>query len=139
MDDTLCVRGIKRVGDLNSQFQHLVQRKRSSCNTVLEGLTIHKFHGYELLAVVLADVVNRADIRVIQRRGRLRLAAKAFERGRVLSRSRREKLESDQTLQARVFSLIDDAHPAASKLFEDAVVRECLADERVGASHVWQC
>jgi hypothetical protein len=95
---------------------------------VLEGLPIHELHGNELLAVLFANVVNRADIRMIQRRGSLRLAAKAFERDRVLGRFRREKLESDQTLQARVFRLIDDTHPAASERFEDAVVRDGLAN-----------
>ena len=39
-------------------------------------------------------------------------------------------------MEARVFGLVDDAHAAAAKFFDDAVVRDSLADERVGAWHV---
>jgi hypothetical protein len=50
---------------------------------VPERLTIEKFHRDELLAAVLADVVNGANVRVIQRRCGLRLTLETSEGLRV--------------------------------------------------------
>jgi hypothetical protein len=51
--------------NLNCQFQHLVERKWPPRNAVLQRLPVKKLHRNELLAVLFANVVNRADVRVI--------------------------------------------------------------------------
>src|SRR6516225_1840046 len=38
-------------------------------------------------------------------------------------------------MQARVFALIHDTHPASTKLLDDSIVRDGLSDERVGVRH----
>jgi hypothetical protein len=38
-------------------------------------------------------------------------------------------------MQAGVFGLIDNTHPASTKFLDDAVVGDGLPDERVGARH----
>ena len=43
-----------------------------------------------------------------------------------------KKLQSDKATKFRVLSFVNNTHPAASKLFDDAVVRKGLPDERVG-------
>ena len=40
--------------------------ERSACNTVLQSQPVQKLHGNERLIAVLADFVDRADVRVIQ-------------------------------------------------------------------------
>src|SRR5437879_13358425 len=65
---------------------------------------------------------------MIQGRRGLGLALKAGERLRVAGDVFREKFEGDEAMQARVFSLIDHAHAATAEFFDDAVVRDGLAD-----------
>ncbi|OLC40850.1 MAG: hypothetical protein AUH43_25675 [Acidobacteria bacterium 13_1_40CM_65_14] len=77
MDDALRVRRIQTVGDLNGQLQQGVLFERDE---MVERGTFEPFHDDERAAVVLVDVVNRANVRVVERRGRSRLAAEAFER-----------------------------------------------------------
>ena len=47
---------------------------------------------------------------------------------RVTSQFCRQELEGDEAMQPRVLSLVDDSHPAAAELLEDAVVGDGLAD-----------
>jgi hypothetical protein len=63
--DSFGMRRIQRVRDFNSQLHHLFQRQRLARDALFQRLAFQKFHGNELLAVLLADVVNRADVRMI--------------------------------------------------------------------------
>jgi hypothetical protein len=65
VDDSFGVRRIQRVGNFNPPLQHLLKRKRLAGNAVLQGLPVEKLHRDELLAVLLADVVDGANVRVI--------------------------------------------------------------------------
>jgi len=67
MDDAFAVRGVKRVSNL---------RTRSNSSSISSGLSkswcfrvyaIEKLHGDESAAVFFADVVNRADVGMVQR------------------------------------------------------------------------
>jgi hypothetical protein len=79
--------------------------------------------GHEVVAaVVLADVVNGQDVRMIERRRELRLAFEAS--ARVGVELRRNELDCDRTLQPRVGCPIDDAHAAGAEPAVDAVRSE---------------
>jgi hypothetical protein len=95
---------------------------------VFQSDAIQKLHGDERLPVLLADVMNRADVGVIQRRCGLGFALKTSERLWVSGNLLRQKLESDKAVQPHVLGLVHDTHPAATQLLDDAVVRDGLAD-----------
>ncbi len=38
-------------------------------------------------------------------------------------------------MESRVFGLVDHTHPAAAQLLDDAIVRDGLADQRIGPRH----
>src|SRR6266478_10135028 len=40
----------------------------------------------------------------------------------------RKKLERDETVETSILGFVDDSHPAATELFDDAVMRDGLAD-----------
>ena len=80
------------------------------------------------LPVVLADFVNRADIRMVQRRRRPRLALESLSACGSCATSRAE-ISAPQAAAVRVLSLVHHAHPAAAKFLDDAVVRDGLADQ----------
>jgi hypothetical protein len=52
-----------------------------------------------------------------------------------LMQIRRLALQGHETVQARVFGLVDDAHPAAAQLLDNAVMRDGLTDDS-GESYV---
>ena len=79
MDDSLGVRRVQRVGDLNRQARNGFQFERASADGLLQGLAIEQFHRQVNVAAVFADIVNGADIRMIQGRRRLRFSSKSFE------------------------------------------------------------
>ena len=74
------------------------------------------------------DLVNRGNVWVIQRRSGLGLALKAAQRLRIFRNFIRKKFQCHEAFQLRVLSLVDDAHAAATKLFNNAVMRYVLAD-----------
>ena len=69
MHDSFAVRRIQRVADLTGVFQRFLQGQRT-----FDRLTLDIFHHY----VVRADVVQRADVRVIQRGDSACLALESF-------------------------------------------------------------
>src|SRR5579859_1852982 len=79
VDDALSVGGFKAVGDLDADFQELADGHGLSGNAVFERLAFEEFHGDERSTFKLANVVNGADVGVVQGGGGARFAAKAFD------------------------------------------------------------
>ena len=69
MDDARPVRRVERVGDLRDQPRDLRDRQRPAGETCGERLAFVVRHRDERLVIRLADLVNRADVRVIERTG----------------------------------------------------------------------
>ena len=88
------------------------------------------------LAVVLADFVNGADVGMIQRRCGPGFALEAFQGLRVLRDFVGQELQRDEAAERGVFGLVDHAHAAAAQFFDDAVVRDGLADHELGPCYV---
>ena len=80
---------------------------------VRQALALDKLHGIVVAALVLALVVDRDDVGVVQLGGCLRLALKpGYGRGRK-ARSLIEHLHRHSSLQAALPRPIDRAHAAA--------------------------
>ena len=132
MDDSFAVRGFERVGDLNADVEYGLSVERSAGDTVLQRHPIQKFHGDEGLAVLLPDVIDGANVRVAESGRGLRLTLKTGQRLWVSGNFLRQELECNETVQAGVLGLVDDTHPAAPQLLNDAVMRDGLADHECG-------
>jgi hypothetical protein len=131
MDNASFVGSFKAIGNLQSQVEERFQRQRSSTHPGLQCLAFQKFHGDEGLAILLADVVNRANVWVVQRGRGLGLLLKAGQSLRVAGQFVGQKLHGYETMQTRVFSFVDDTHPAATQFLDDAVVRDSPADHGI--------
>src|SRR6185369_317774 len=70
MDNMLTMCLVQRVGDLGAVPQNLGQRHRSAAQALLDRLAVEQLQ-YQ---VVVTDVVQRADVRMIQARDHLRFA-----------------------------------------------------------------
>jgi hypothetical protein len=98
---------------------------------VLQGHAVQKLHHDERLISVLADLVDSADIGMIQSGCSASLAAKTCERLWVFGHIFGKKLQSDEAAEVRVLGLVDHTHAAATQLLQDAVVRNGLAEHVV--------
>ena len=77
---------------------------------------------------MLADVIDGADIGMVQRRRRVSLAAEPSQRLRFPGFGR-QKLKGDEAVQPRVFGFVDYAHAAGTQLLQNTVMRDDLTDQ----------
>src|ERR1019366_6767111 len=97
---------------------------------MLQRHAIEEFHGNERSTVLLVNVVDGADVGMVQRRGGASFAPEALQRQPVVSQIVGKKLEGDETAETRVLGLVDHTHPPAANLLQNAVVRS--EERRVG-------
>jgi hypothetical protein len=86
-------------------------------------------HHDERAAALFADVVDGADIRMIESGTSLCFSPKALQCLLVARRFFGKELEGHEPVKPCVFRLVDHAHAATAKSFEDAVVRDGLPEE----------
>ena len=122
MNDAALVGGVQSVGDLQCQAQQLLGWQGVFTHVVLQRPAFHQLHHDELLAVVLADVEDGADRRMIQRAGETGFTSEPLDGACLLEERWRQEFDGDPAAEPRVFGAIDDAHAAAAELVEDAVV-----------------
>ena len=130
--DFFGVRGIERIGDFDGQREQGLGVHGLARDAMLQRHAVQKLHGDEGLAVLLADVVNGADVGMIQGGCGLGFALETGEGLRVAGNFLGQKLEGDKTMKPGVFGFVDHAHAAAAQLLENAVVRNRLRRSLAG-------
>src|SRR4029077_8538364 len=83
VNDAFRVSGVESVSNFDSEREQSLQLHRATANAVLERGAFKIFHGDECLPVLFANVVNRADVGMIQCRCGLRFALETGECMRV--------------------------------------------------------
>jgi hypothetical protein len=119
---------VERIRDRNGDFKQLVDIERPSDDQVSQGLTIEELHRNKRLIVVLADLIDGTDIGVVQGGRGLGFTLEPVQCLAIAGKFFWQELQRDKAMQSCVFGLIDHAHPATAEFFEDAVVRNGLAD-----------
>ena len=122
------MRRIECIRDFDPQPQHLVNFHRAPADPVFQGHPFEKLHRDEGMAILFANIVDRADVGMIESRGGLGLTSKSRQRLCISGHFVRQELERDETVQSRVFGFVDHAHAAAAQFFENPVVRDGLTD-----------
>ncbi len=100
-------------------------------------LAVDQLHRQEHAAVVLADVVDAADVAVRHLARDAHLVVELRQPLRILGDGRRQELQRDVLAEAQILGAVDLAHAAAADQAEDAVAlgqqrarRERLAGRR---------
>jgi hypothetical protein len=119
MGDVLFVRSVERITDLDT-----VSNGLGNGQGPLKGNPFDEFHD----RVIRTNVVECADIGMIQRRNRLRLMLEAF------GELRRRNLDRDVAPQARVMRPVDFVHPAGTDERQDFVGATFVAHRK---RHGW--
>ena len=86
MNNALSMRVRKRVSDVNPVAQHRFERQALAPDHLAERAPFDVLHDDVRLAFEFADLVNRADIRMIELRGALRFAPQGELRRRAGAR-----------------------------------------------------
>ena len=120
MNDAFRVGCIQRVGHLDAQRQRSRDIERLAADVLAKRLAVQQLHHQEWMARRLTDVVNRANIGMIQRRSRPRLALETLSRS-LRRKSLRQNFDGYVAMQPRVPRAIHLAHPALADGREDFV------------------
>ena len=90
---------------------------------MLERGAVEILHGDEGFAILFTDVVNGADVGVVESGGSLGFALEASEGLGIFGDVVREKFQCHVAMKSCVQGFVNHTHSAAAKLFHDAVVR----------------
>jgi hypothetical protein len=134
MHDSPAVGRFQCVRNLEGETEEHVNFKGSRPVPVQEipqSLPVQQFHDDEGPGFVLFDLVNGADVGMVQRRGGPRLALKAPQGGRVCGEFVGKKLKGHLPAQLDVLCTVHKPHAAAAQDTHDTIMGDLLANERV--------
>ena len=115
MDEPLTVGCVEGAGDVLRTAERLGDRHRGSLEPCRQSLAVEQRHHEVERARLFADVEQRTNVRMIERRDAAGLTLKALTGGRIDSEFRRQHLDGHGPLQSRVASLVHLPHAARSK------------------------
>ena len=133
VDDAFFVGGVEGVGQLDADVDRARNREGTEGDQFVEGLPFEQLHGDEGPASVFFDGVNDANAGMIERGGSAGFTEEAFESLRIAVGVLREEFQGYAAAEFGVFSFVDNAHPALTKLAEDAVVGDGFVEHERGA------
>src|SRR5208283_4347948 len=121
----------KQVGEsskLLPRGEQSVEVQPVSSDHVLQGHAFQILHGDEQPVSALPNLVNGANIGMVEGGSGASFSAETLQCLRVTRQIVGQELQSNKAAKVGVLSLVDDTHSAATELFDDAVVRNGLAD-----------
>src|SRR4030081_1368773 len=119
--------------NLRRDFNRLSHGQRAASKELAQRLPLHQLHCDKGAAIGLVNLVNRTDIRMVQRGGRACLEAKTLKRLRVFGELFGKKLQRNMSAELQVFGFVNHAHAAAAVLAPMAVVVYYV----LGMARVW--
>ena len=131
MHDSLLVCRGKPPGDLNPILDGLPYRERTPSHPLPKRPPLEKLRDYERTPFVLAEVVDRENVWVVQRARGPRLLLEAAKAIGTCSRSSRKNLRSNVAMENFVMGAVHHTHPTGTDLLEDSVVGERFAKQGI--------
>ena len=118
-----------RVGDLCQKRCCLARRQRASGETLGEALPLDQAHREVMLPLVLADLIDRHDRRMIEVGRRLGLDIEAANRILISELAGQDHFEGDLPVEAHLTRLEYNPHAAAGQLADDLIIAEVMDDD----------
>jgi hypothetical protein len=100
---------------------------RAALDHLLQRCAFQMLHGDEGSAVLLAEIVDGADVGMIESGSGFCFALKTRESLGILGDGRGKELQRDVAAETRVFCLIGDTHASGAKSADNAITRIDLA------------
>ena len=128
MDGAVVMGFLEPLGHLDAEVNQSLDVERALADYRRQLAAFEIGHRDERLPIGLIDLVDRANVGVVQRR---RGTGFAKETGLGVFRAEclsGKELERNKPLQAQILGFIDNTHPALAEFFEDLVMRDGLPD-----------
>ena len=106
---------VERIGDLGAEFQNLIKRQGAFSEALGERFSFDAFHNEIVDSVLLADVVQNANVRMAQAGNGSCLALEALPANGVRREVSGEDFYGDGAIEASVARAVDFAHPARAE------------------------
>src|SRR5258706_14787626 len=107
MHHSHAVRLLESLGDFGPVAQHQFHGQASLSEARTQGFALEKFHDDEVNAVLLAEIVELADVGVAQLRDCTSFALEALKRCRLLGELCGKNLDGDRAIETLVNRAID--------------------------------
>ena len=107
-------RGQRRRG-LDADVEDLAKRQRSALETLTNGFALDEFRDEESCGVVIADLVDRQDVGMIERRCGTSFVKKTAEAFRIATELTAQDFERHQPSERGIQRLVNLAHAAAAQ------------------------
>ena len=121
MHHAAAMRLLQAVADVGRVAQDLLDRQRTFGQAVSQSLAVQELHDQVIGAVLMPDVVQGADVGVIQRGDGSRFTVEALLGLSVVRQVRRQDLDRDGAVQPRVARAIHFAHAPCAHRRDDLV------------------
>ncbi len=121
VDDPFDVGFLEPFGDLSRDLQGLFELERARVDPLPQALAFDIGHGDEGPVLGLVEVVDRADVGMVQGRGRFSLLPEPVPDLANVGQLRRQELQGHRPLEPGVLGLVDDPHAAPAELLRDSV------------------
>ena len=108
--------------DLHTEARNLPSGHATPRNHLPQGATAHQLHRDVLAVSIVTDLVDRADVRVIEGSRHSRLAQQTCLRGGIRFGLRPEHLECYITAQLQIPGTVDDTHSTRPELLFNLVM-----------------
>ena len=119
MNDTIAVGGFESVRDLHTVAERLLDAERPSFETAGERFASHVLHDQKRSALLLADVVERADVGMIEPRDGTRFTFETLDSFASGQLGHANDFQRDSAIETSVAGAVNLAHAARSKPFQD--------------------
>ena len=113
MDDPCPMRPIERVGDLNRHRERLRERHWASLESRFERLAFEILHDEVRRAPLFANVIQRADVRVVELRDGTGFAVEPFAKFPIGGERDGQHFDRNDAIEPRVARFVDLAHATA--------------------------
>ena len=133
MHEAACVGRIEGARHLGKDPGRIRRVEATVLEAFLQVTPLHVAHGDEEDVLGRPSLIDRDDVRMIDRRGQLRLAQEAVTERLVLGEAGSEQLERNPPLEPQILGQVDDAHAAQAEQRHDPIAGELGADPGVVA------
>ena len=127
MRDAVAVRLVEGAGKLDPVLQHFRGWQRTLFQPRRQRHALHVFHDNEVNPILPPNVVQRADVRMIQAGYGFGLALETLTTAHIVGEMRRKNLDGDPAVQPRIPRLIHLAHSAGANGRDNFVGAELRA------------
>ena len=121
VDDAMSVSTSERSSDLGPDAESLIKRQRATGQSSGKTLAIDELHHEEISLALGNDVVQCADVRVIESGNQFRFAFEAVAQIRSCRQVGPQRLQRDGPVQSRITRAIDGSHPTDADRLDDVI------------------